>query len=196
MEKREDGVATTKARSAAEWRKWLEANHDKEKSVWLIIYHKGSDVPSVYYEEAVEEALSFGWVDSKPNKRDEKSYFQFFAKRNPKSNWSGKNKATVARLEKEGRLAPAGQEMVRIARETGTWDALVEVENLVVPDDLQALFDENPKAFTYWENFPPSTKRGILEWIFNAKRAPTREKRIRETVEKAAKNIRANQYRQ
>jgi len=92
-------------------------------------------------------------------------------------------------------MAEAGREMVRIAKETGTWDALNDVENLIIPADMQALFDQIPNAETNWHNFPRSVKRGILEWILNAKRAPTREKRIRETVEKAARNERANQYR-
>lgn len=74
------------AKDVAKWRKWLAKNHDKANSVWLIIYKKDSGVPSVYYPEAVEEALCFGWVDSKPNHRDEKSYYQYFAPRNPKSN--------------------------------------------------------------------------------------------------------------
>jgi|GEM_PF-180755 len=190
-----DGVPTFYAESQEAWRKWLEEHHITEKSVWLIIYHKESSTSSVKYPEAVDEALCFGWVDSKPNKRDHESYYQFFSKRNPRSNWSGVNKRKIERLQLEGKIAPAGFEMIRIAKETGTWDALTDVENLVVPEDMQLLFDDNPTAFEYWNSFPPSTRRGILEWIFNAKRAETRAKRIKETVEKAAENIRANQYR-
>lgn len=190
-----DGVSAFYAESRKAWRKWLEENHQTGKSVWLIIYKKESETPSVYYPEAVDEALCFGWVDSKPNKRDDQSYYQFFSKRNPKSNWSGLNKKKVNALLKAKLMAPAGLEMVRIAKENGTWNALDEVENLVVPEDLQQAFDENPAAFSFWEAFPPSTKRGILEWILNAKRHETRAKRIIETVEKAAQNIRANQWR-
>ncbi len=189
-----DGIKTFYAASAAYWRNWLEENHDTTKSIWLIIYRKESKVPSVYYPEAVDEALCFGWIDSKPNKRDEESYYQFFAKRNPKSNWSRVNKEKVERLLKEQKMAPPGLEMIRIAKETGTWDALNDVEKLIVPPDLKQAFDTNSTALEYWEAFPPSTKRGILEWIFNAKRSETRAKRIAETVEKAAQNIRANQY--
>ena len=194
MQKTKDGFKIVTAASKKAWREWLAENHDKEKSVWLVIYKKDSDIDSVNYEEALREGLCYGWVDSKPNKRDAESYYQFFSKRNPKSNWSGKNKRLIAELTAAGKLAEPGKEMVRIAKETGTWDALNDVENLIVPPDMQALFDKNKTAFENWENFPPSTKRGILEWIFNAKRAPTREKRIRETVEKAGENVRANQY--
>ncbi|NEQ51074.1 MAG: hypothetical protein F6K11_13225 [Leptolyngbya sp. SIO3F4] len=190
-----DGVAAFYASSSAVWRSWLETNHASAVSVWLILYKKDSGTPSLTYREAVEEALCFGWIDSKPNKRDAVSYYQFFARRNAKSNWSRLNKTIVERLLTEGRMAPAGLEMIRVAKETGTWTALDDVENLVVPDDLQHALDKYPKAFAYWEAFPRSVKRGILEWILNAKRPATRQKRIEETARMAAENKRANQFR-
>ena len=97
-----DGIKTFYAKSQKEWRKWLEKNHQSEKSIWLIIYKKESGTPSVYYTDAVDEAICFGWIDSKPNKRDDESYYQFFAKRNPKSNWSKVNKGKVAKLLEKG----------------------------------------------------------------------------------------------
>ena len=195
MKQREDGVSTYHAPSRADWRVWLEQHHRQEKSVWLIIYRKESATPSVYYDEAVDEALCFGWVDSKPNKRDEESYFQFFSRRNPKSNWSRVNKQKVAALIEAGRMAEPGYEMVRLAQESGTWTALDEVENGVVPEDLQAALDQYEHAAQHFAKFPRSVKRGILEWIFNAKRNETRQKRIDETARLAKQNIRANQYR-
>ena len=191
-----DGIKTFHAKTVESWRNWLEENHQAEKAVWLIIYRKNGSVPSVQYSEAVDEALCFGWIDSKPNKRDEQSYYQYFSQRNPKSNWSKVNKEKIARLMSAGKMAPTGLEMVELAKKSGTWTALDEVEKGIVPDDLKALFDQHPQAWEYWQAFPPSTKRGILEWIQNAKRPETRQKRINETVEKAAENIRANQYRQ
>jgi uncharacterized protein YdeI (YjbR/CyaY-like superfamily) len=187
-----DNIKTFHAKTQRDWRKWLEKNHEKEKSVWLIIYKKESSVPSVYYPEAVDEGLCFGWIDSKPNKRDEESYYQFFSKRNPKSNWSKVNKDKVARLMADGLIAPAGIEAIELAKKTGTWTALNNVDN--IPDDMQKMLDKNQEALTNWEKFPPSTRRGILEWILNAKQAETRLKRITETVTLAEKNIRANQY--
>lgn len=183
------------ASSAREWRAWLEENHDKINAIWLLIYHKNSGQPSVYYDEAVDEALCFGWIDSTPNKRNEYSYYVSFSKRNPKSNWSGVNKNKVERLLAEGKMADPGLEMIRVAKETGTWTALDEVSQLIVPSDLQAAFNDHPKSFENWVQFPPSTKRGILEWILTAKRAETRAKRVRQTAELAAQNVRANQYR-
>lgn len=178
------------------WRNWLEKHHDSAKSVWLITYHKNSPNFNLTLPEAVDEALCWGWVDSLVNKRDHESAYRYFAKRNPKSNWSQVNKDKIDRLEAEGRIQPAGLEMIRIAKESGTWNALDDVEAGIVPDDLQAAFDANPKAWSYWQAFPRSTKRAILEWILTAKKTETRQKRITETVRLAAENIRANQYRQ
>ncbi len=189
------GVNTFHAKNRLAWRNWLAKNHESEKSVWLIIYKKDSGTPSVYYPEAVDEALCFGWIDSKPNKRDEHSYYQFFAVRNPKSNWSRLNKQKVESLIKQGLMQKAGFNMIEVAKKNGTWTALDEVENLVVPDDLRELFNKNKTAFANWDAFPPSSKRGILEWILNAKRPETRKKRIEETVNLAEKNVRANHYR-
>jgi len=146
----------------------------------------------VYYTEAVDEALCFGWIDSTPKKRDEKSYYQFFAKRNPKSNWSKVNKDKVANLLEQGLIESEGLKMIDIAKQNGTWTALDEVENITIPHDLQALFSNNPTAFDHWEKFSRSSKRGILEWILNAKKPETRQKRIEETVALAEKNIKAN----
>lgn len=191
-----DNIKTFYAPSRKDWRNWLQKNHQSEKSVWLIIYRKESDVPSVYYPDAVEEAICFGWIDSKANKRDAESYYQFFSRRNPKSKWSKVNKATVERLLKKNAIAPAGLKMIEIAKETGTWNALDDVENITVPADLQQAFDGNKTAFENWSNFSRSSKRGILEWILNAKRPETRQKRIEETVSMAAKNLKANHPRQ
>lgn len=91
-------------------------------------------------------------------------------------------------------MSDAGFKMIEIAKENGTWTALDDVENLVIPKDLQQAFDANPTAWQYFDAFPRSVKRGILEWLFNAKRAETRQKRIEEIVTLAAQNLRANQY--
>lgn len=186
------GVKAIQAESSAAWRAWLEEHHRSEKSVWLIIYRKESANPSVYYPEAVDEALCFGWIDSKANKRDAVSYYQIFTKRNPKSNWSKVNKDKVERLMAEGRMHASGLEMVELAKKSGTWSALNEVDNVLLPDDLKALFAQNNTAWEHWEKFSRSSIRGILEWILNAKKPETRQKRIEETVALAEKNIKAN----
>lgn len=188
------GRPAVSASSAEMWREWLIQHHAKEPSVWLIIYRKESGVPSVYYPEAVDEALCFGWIDSKPNKRDHQSFYQFFSKRNPKSKWSKINKDKIARLLAEGKMMPAGIEMVEWAKKSGTWTALDEIEEGIEPLDLKEMLDQNIQARKSWDAFPKSVKRGILEWISNAKTEATRKKRINETVDKAAVGERANQY--
>jgi uncharacterized protein YdeI (YjbR/CyaY-like superfamily) len=195
MEQKDD-IQSVGAGTRAEWRQWLEQNHQSQKAVWLIIYKKESGIPSVYYPEAVDEALCFGWIDSKAIKRDAQSVYQYFARRNPKSNWSGVNKEKVARLIAQGLMTPAGSQMIEIAKQTGTWTALDGVEQLQIPADLEALFRENKAAYENWNQFPRSARRGILEWILNAKRPETRQKRIEETVALAAVNKKANQPRQ
>lgn len=192
----EDKENSFYAKDRATWRNWLETHHDVEKNVWLIIYHKDAGHPSVYYQEAVEEALCFGWIDSKPNKRDDKSYYQFFAKRNPKSNWSKVNKQKVSYLLEAGLMTPAGLQMIEIAKQNGTWTALDEVDNRIIPDDLQMALNENEEALKNFMAFPPSSHKIILEWISNAKQPSTRHKRIEETVRLAAQNLKANHYRQ
>ncbi|MDH4471299.1 MAG: YdeI/OmpD-associated family protein [Fluviicola sp.] len=187
-----NGIACFYASSRENWRLWLTENHQTVSSVWLIIYRKESGVESVYYPEAVDEALCFGWVDSKPNKRDEQSYYQFFSKRNPKSNWSKVNKDKVAKLIEQGLMQQAGIEMVELAKKSGTWTALDEVEQTIVPTDLKHLFDKNELAWKNWQAFSRSSRRGILEWILNAKKPETRLKRLEETVSLAEKNIKAN----
>ena len=186
------GVKTFFAKTQKEWRKWLEKNHQAEKAVWLIFYKKGSRIQSTNYSEALEEALCFGWIDSKANKRDEESYYQYFAKRKPKSNWSRINKEKVVKLIEKGLMTPAGFESIEIAKQNGAWSALDEVEELIIQPDLKLLFDKNKGAFENWEKFSRSLKRAILEWILNAKLPETRQKRIAETVELAEKNIKAN----
>ncbi len=190
-----NGSKTFHAPTRAQWRKWLAANHLKEKNVWLIIYRKQSPTKSVYYPEAVEEALCFGWIDSKPNKRDSESFYLFFSKRNPKSKWSKLNRERVEKLLKKKLIAPAGMEMIELAKQTGTWLALDAIDNIIIPEDLQKKFLKNKTAFKNFEAFPPSSKKIILHWITEAKRLETRAKRIEETISLAAKNIRANHYR-
>lgn len=178
----------------AQWRDWLQENHHIEKGVWLVYYKKSSGKPHLSYNEAVEEALCFGWIDSKPGKIDDEKSKLYYCPRNPKSNWSALNKTRIEKLRSLGLMAEAGEKMISIAITTGTWYALDEVENLVIPADLQAALDKFLLANEYFTAFPKSVKKGILEWIKNAKTAETRLKRINETATLAKDNIRANQY--
>ena len=190
-----DRYADIKVISRDDWRAWLEANHGREPGVWLVTYKKpdGRHVP---YDAIVEEALCFGWVDSLPRKLDGYRSKLLVTPRKPGSGWSRVNKERVARLEAAGSIAPAGQAVIDAARQDGSWSKLDAVEDLVEPDDLRAALDANADARRHWDAFPRSAKRGILEWIANAKRPETRQKRVRDTTDKAAQNVRANQWRQ
>lgn len=190
-----NGIEATPAPTTKAWRAWL-AEHGKTKdAVFLIIYHKDSPTPSIGYKESIEHALCYGWIDSKAIKRDEESFYLTFTKRNPKSKWSTVNKERAARMIAAGLMRAEGQAMIDLAKETGAWDALEESGNAVIPDDLQKAFDDNQAAFENFDKFPPSSKRLILEWILNAKRPETREKRIAQSVEMASRNERANHPR-
>jgi len=183
-------------KSRAEWRQWLEKNHTRNEGVWLIRYKKATGKPRVDYDESVEEALCFGWIDSKGNKLDDKRSMLWFAPRKAGTGWSKLNKERVARLIKAKRLAPAGLAKINAAKKDRSWNALDAVEALEIPSDLEEAFSKNETARGYFEAFPRSAKRAILEWISSAKKSETRAKRIEETVTKAEQNIRANQWRQ
>ncbi len=192
--KHKDGVDIFFPKNRAAWRTWLEQNYAEKKSVWLGYEKFDSGKRNVTYSEAVEEALCFGWIDSKPNKLDDRKTLQYFARRNPRSSWSKLNKERVARLEDQNLMHESGLNAIRAARENGAWNALDEVENLIIPEDLLGALKKRKQAYAYYEAFPRSAKRVILEWINSAKRPETRRKRIRETVLLASKNIRANSY--
>lgn len=180
--------------SRAGWREWLEANHGTSTGVWAVTFRKGSGGPIVRYEELVEEALCFGWVDSRGGKLDERRTMLRFTPRKAGSKWSRPNKERVARLEAASLIGPAGVASIDSAKADGSWTALDDVENLVVPEDLAAAFEAHPGSAENWEGFPRSPKRGILEWVVSAKRPETRSKRVEETAALAAKGERAHQW--
>ncbi len=177
------------------WREWLQKNHIRTESIWLILAKKSSGLPFVTIDEVVEEALCFGWIDSVPNKVDEKRYKVLLSPRKLKSNWSKINKDRADKMINAGLMTDAGLKMITLAKKTGTWNALDRVDKLIIPNDLEKELAKNKKAKTYFDGFPPSIRRGILEWIGNAKTPETRNKRIVETATLAAINTRANQYK-
>lgn len=179
--------------SLAEWRDWLARHHGRGVGVWLVTRRAGTGGPRITYEESVEQALCFGWVDSTGNKLDAERTMLWFAPRKPRSGWARTNKIRIERLIAEGLMEPAGLALVEAAKADGSWTLLDDVEDLVVPDDLAAAFSEVGRA--HWDAFPRSARRGILEWIVQAKRPGTRARRIAETAEKAEVNERANQWR-
>jgi uncharacterized protein YdeI (YjbR/CyaY-like superfamily) len=187
--------AKVPVQSRAELRLWLAEHHMQRDSIWLVTYKKGhpSHVP---YDAIVEEALCFGWVDSLPRKLDADQSMILLSPRKPKSGWSGVNKQRIKHLMACGLMMPPGQAKIDAAIADGSWVKLDEVAKLVVPSDLAQALAEQASAAENFSKFPASARRGILEWITNAVRPETRAARITETATRAARNERANQWRQ
>lgn len=188
-------METVEVKDRAGWRRWLQRHHATSTGVWLLVRKKGGDRPGVTYDEAVEEALCFGWIDSRGNPLDEHHYRLTMTPRKPKSVWAASNKERIARLTAEGRMAPAGLAAVEAAKADGSWDALTAVDALEVPPDLAGALAANPAAAGHFEAFPPSSKKMILFWIQSAKGPETRVRRVEETVRLAEENLRANHPR-
>jgi uncharacterized protein YdeI (YjbR/CyaY-like superfamily) len=188
-----DGRAVVDVPGRAAWRAWLAEHHGRGEGVWLVLGKAGH--PGLRYAEAVEEALCFGWIDSKPAKLDEARWLLSCAPRKPGSGWSAVNKERIARLTASGLLAPPGEAAIAAARADGSWASLDDAHALVEPDDLRAALDAASAAREHWDGFPPSARKAILEWIGSARRPETRARRVTETATLAARGERANQWR-
>lgn len=178
------------AESRAEWRGWLQEHYATSKGVWLISYKKSAGKPRVSYEQAVEEALCFGWIDSKQKYLDEERSMLWFSPRKPGSAWSTLNKTRIARLIEQGLISEAGMEKIKAAKKDGSWNIYDALEALQIPDDLEVALAGSPEAQQHFNAFTNSAKRQILLWLQSAKRSETRSKRIEETVTLAAENKR------
>lgn len=181
-------------KSIAEWRNWLEENHTRTTGIWLISFKQAAGKPRISYDDAVESALCFGWIDSKPRTLDTERSMLWFSPRKKGSAWSKKNKERVEQLVATNQMHKAGLEKVDEAKQDGSWNKLDSVEALEIPPDLMKAFKANPGSQSNFDAFPRSTKRAILEWIGSAKTEATRGKRVSETATLAAENIRANQW--
>ena len=180
--------------SRAGWRRWLAANHARKPGIWLVTYKKASGKPYVGYDEIVEEALCFGWIDSRSGTVDEERSKLWVAPRRPGSGWSRLNKERVERLLAAGTLAEPGRRVIESAQADGSWNALDEIEAGIVPPDLATALRGRPAADAAWESFSPSVRKGILQWVASAKRPETRAARIAETVDLASRGLKANQW--
>jgi len=191
----EKEIETFYPKSRQEWREWLQNHHDKKQAVWLIYYKKKSNFPTVIYNDAVDEALCFGWIDSKAKPIDEHTFMQFFSRRNKKSVWSKVNKEKIERLTNEGLMTKAGFDIIEIAKKNGSWTILDDAEALIIPEDLEKEFQKRIKAKDYFLGLSRSDKRNILQWLVLAKKQETRAKRIFEIVELADQNLKPKQFR-
>ena len=176
--------------TAGDWGEWLAAHHDRGTGVWLVSARREAD-KAFSYEEAVLEALRYGWVDSTQRPVNDTRSKLWFAPRRPQSLWTRPNRERIARLEAEGRMEPAGRAAVEAARANGHWDLLEPAEDGIVPDDLADAFDRHPGSRERFDAFSLSARKAMLAWIITAKRPETRADRIEQTAAKAARGERA-----
>ncbi len=181
-------IEQVEVKSRAEWRAWLEAHHTQPDGIWLVTYKKHMPAYYLAWDDIVQEALCFGWIDSLPRKLDADRTMHYISPRKKGSPWSGRNKQYLRELEAAGLLHPAGIAVIQQAIADGSWTLLDDVEALIVPDDLAEALTHYPDASAHFDGFRASAKKAILWWIKSAKRPETRAKRIAQTAEKAAKN--------
>lgn len=177
------------AADAASWRAWLEDNHAGTGGVWLLSVRGNANV-GVGYEDAVRQALCFGWIDGPVRTFDDQTVGQWFSPRRPSSGWAATNKARIAELAEAGLLAPAGIRALETARANGSWEMLDGPEAGIEPPELAAALDAVPAARANWDAFPKSAKKLGLTSIATAKRPETRDARIARIVADAAEGRR------
>src|SRR5688572_9314751 len=163
-------------KSRKAWRAWLQKHHASSSGVWVVYAKKHTGIPTLTYDESVEEALCFGWIDSLRHPVDDKLWRMVFTPRKPKSAWSAPNRARVAAMIKAGLMTDAGMKMVRLAKKIGRWDALQHVEQLVAPPDLLKAINASPQAKKHWPAVPPGLQKIFFYRLNSAKRPETRSK--------------------
>lgn len=174
--------------SAAEWEAWLTEHHETSPGLWLRLAKKGSGLPSVTYDEAVEVALCYGWIDGQAARVDDTHWLQRFTPRRRQSRWSQRNREKVAALVEQGRMRPAGLREIERAKADGRWDAAYAgPRTATVPDDLQRALDADPAAREAFAGLDGRNRYAILYRVQDAKRPQTRAQRIERLVEMLAK---------
>lgn len=179
-----------------QWYNWLKDNHDDyENGIYLVFYKLEANIPTMRWEEAVQVALCFGWIDSTVKNVGGPKRIQFFKKRNPKSVWSKLNKTYIEALIATNRMQQPGLDIIQIAKENGSWTVLDDVENGVIPKDLQQAFDNNKIAFENYQGFSFGYQKSYLYWLKQAKREATRQKRIKEIITLCEQGIKSRSTR-
>lgn len=176
-------------KNSQEWRAWLHENHLSCIGVELIFYRVDSEFESMRWEEAVQVALCYGWIDSTVRKIDDEKRKQSFGPRKDKSVWSKLNKTYIEKLIAENLMHESGLRKIEIAKQNGSWTSLDNVENHELPDDLLQAFQKNNLAHKNYLNFSPSYRKSYLYWLNQAKREETRKIRIKTIIDLCEKNI-------
>jgi uncharacterized protein YdeI (YjbR/CyaY-like superfamily) len=172
-----------------DWAGWLDQHHPSSAGVWLQLAKKASGIQSITYDEALEEALCYGWIDGQKRSYDDSSWLQKFTPRGRKSIWSKVNRVKAEKLIAAGKMKPAGLKAVEAAQQDGRWEAAYDSQSkATVPDDLQAELDKNPEAKAFFATLNSQNRYAILHRLQTAKKAETRAKRIQQFIEMLAKN--------
>ena len=171
------------------WADWLTKQHDKSAGVWLKLAKKDSGIPSVTYDEALEVALCYGWIDGQKKGFDDQYWLQKFTPRGPKSIWSKINTVKAEKLIASGEVKPAGLKAIELAKQDGRWEAAYDSQKTMsVPDDFQAALEKNKKAKAFFATLNSVNRYAILFRIQTAKKAETRARRIQQSVEMLERN--------
>ena len=181
-----DSYGTIQPHDRDEWREWLKSHHDRTEGVWVVYTKRSTGRQVLTYEQAVEEALSFGWIDGKVHAIDDTKYSQMFTPRKKGSPWARSNKERVRRLIDQGRMAPSGLAKVEEAKRDGSWIVLDRIDEISVPEELKAALDANRRAREGFDSFTPSQRKQFLWWLHGAKRVGTRSSRIEEIIRLSA----------
>jgi len=171
-----------------QWRAWLAKNHKTEKKVWLIYFKKHARKASIAYEDSVEEALCFGWIDSLIRRLDDDQYTRLFTPRIDHKNWSEMNKKRIAKLIQEGRMTAAGLAKASYLIEDNH-AAAKKGRSLTVPDYMRQALLANKRALKNFNNLAPSYQRHYIGWITSAKKEETRQKRLAEAIGLLTRNL-------
>ena len=167
----------------AEWRAWLEQHHADETEAWVLHSKKRAAKRYLGYEEGVEEALCFGWIDGRLQSVDAESFALRYSPRRRNSTWAPSNKIRAERLIREGRMTQPGLDRIAEAKQSGEWEAVTQREDAdAIPPDLQQALSGSAAAEAHFRDLPASRRTALLWWIASAKKAETRERRIQEVI--------------
>jgi uncharacterized protein YdeI (YjbR/CyaY-like superfamily) len=186
-------LPSVQPKSRKAWRAWLQKHHAASSGVWLVYAKKHTGIPSLTYNDAVEEALCFGWIDSLHHPIDDDFHKQVFTPRKKTSAWSAVNRTRVERLIEAGVMTAAGLALVTLAKKTGRWEAHAAAESLTVPPELKTALNANPNAKKNWPTYTESQRKMFLYMVNGAKRAETRAKRIARIVDIVSRGVKFSQ---
>lgn len=189
MSARSKDLVLVQPKSRKAWRAWLDKNHASSSGIWLVYAKKHTGIPSLTYNEAVEEALCFGWIDSLVHPIDDSLYKQIFTPRKERSLWSALNRKRVETLIAAGLMTAAGMKLIDLAKTAGRWDARPHIDALAMPPELKKALNANAAAKKNWPTYTASQQRGFLRMVDDAKTTETRAKRVARVLDIVGRRV-------